>query len=220
MRKAHSFLIIDDHPIIVEGYSNALKFGLNSEKVLIDSAHNCETAIEKLKANGESYDLVILDISLPHYVKMKINSGEELGIWIRKSYPLTKILVATSHNDNLRLNFILKSLNPEGFLIKSDINSLDLVSAATKLLEGGSYYSTTILSLMRKRLTTDLILDEMDVKILQEISNGARMKEMTDLIPMSKTGIERRKKILKRAFDVRNDSDRELIVKAREKGFI
>lgn len=224
MHKNYSVLIVEDHQINIDSYRRALEFvGKEKDIVLeISEALNCDQAFEKMKLleKGNKLDLVILDISLPPSKKYDILNGEALGVLIKQRFTNCKLLVCTSLNDNLRLNSILKSLNPDAFLIKSDITFKDLVSAITKLVKNSSYYSETILNIMRNKLTSDLVLDELDIKILYEISNGARMKEMTDLIPLSKTGIERRKKTLKMVFKVKNDSDRDLIIKAKEKGFL
>jgi DNA-binding NarL/FixJ family response regulator len=224
MKHEITVLIVEDHQINIDSYKNALEFAGKDANVsfIVTQALNCDQAFEKIVSikENEELDLLILDISLPSSKKYDILNGEGLGSLVKQKFPECKLLVCTSHNDNLRLNNILRSLNPDAFLIKSDITFFDLVSAINKILKDSSYYSETILNLMRKKLTSDFVLDDLDIKILQEISNGARMKELTDIIPLSKTGIERRKKNLKNVFKVKNDSDRDLIIKAREKGFI
>ena len=46
------------------------------------------------------------------------------------------------------------------------------------------------------------------------------MKEMPKVVPLSMAGIEKRKRILKQKFDVEDQGDKALILKAREMGFI
>ncbi|MCB0743957.1 MAG: response regulator transcription factor [Ignavibacteriae bacterium] len=220
MRKTHSILIIDDHPVIVEGYSNALKFGLDSEKVSIDSAHNCETAIEKLESNGQSYSLVILDISLPSFDIMKMNSGEDLGIWIRDKYPEIKILVITSHYDALRLNSISYNISPEGFLLKSEIDTSDLISAVKSISKGKVELGRRVSELLLQKAKSQIKIDNLSLKILTELSNGTRTKDLPKYIPLSKSGIEKRKRILKSYFNNETDTDRELIINAKKQGYL
>ena len=61
-------LIVDDHPMIIEGYKNAL-LGINSDEMTlqIDTADSCDDAYSKIKnaATGTPYDVVFLDIKLP-----------------------------------------------------------------------------------------------------------------------------------------------------------
>ena len=52
------------------------------------------------------------------------------------------------------------------------------------------------------------------------MSIGTKMKSLPNIIPMSMAGLEKRKKHLKEIFDVKDNDDRELILKAKEKGFI
>ncbi len=222
--KQISVLIIEDHQINIDSYRRALDFVSeeNNIQFKVSEALNCDQSFEKIisiKENGE-LDIVILDISLPPSKKYDILNGEALGSLIKQRFPKCKLLVCTSLNDNLRLNSILKSLNPDAFLIKSDIAFMDLVSAITKLIKNSSYYSETILNLMRNKLTSDLPIDELDVKILYEISNGARMKEIEELVPLSKASIEKRKKHLKKLFGIKTNSDRDLILLAKEKGVL
>lgn len=224
MQKKYSILIVEDHQINIDSYKRAFEIVSDDANIRfsIAEALNCDQAVEKMKAFKESnrLDLVILDINLPPSKEHGVINGETLGVLIKQRFPDCKLLVCTSHNDNLRLNSILKTLNPEAFLIKSDITFIDLISAITKLLKNSSYYSKTILNLMRKKLSQDLVLDELDVKILYEISNGARMKELEELVPLSKASIEKRKKNLKNLFGIKSNSDRELILTAKNKGFL
>ena len=52
------------------------------------------------------------------------------------------------------------------------------------------------------------------------MSIGTKMKDLPKIIPMSMAGLEKRKKHLKEIFEILNNDDRELILKAKEKGFI
>ena len=58
------------------------------------------------------------------------------------------------------------------------------------------------------------------MQILYEISNGAKMKELQNLIALTKSAIDKRRRNLKVKFNVADGSDRDLILAAKEKGFI
>jgi two-component system response regulator NreC len=105
-------------------------------------------------------------------------------------------------------------------LVKGDIGFSDLLEAIERVLLNDTYYSKSFRSLLRKKVSNDITLDDVDVQILHEISNGARMKELVDVIPLTKTGIEKRKRLLKQALKIHSNSDRDLIVKAKDIGFI
>lgn len=221
MKEAHSILIIDDHPMIIKGLtSGLLSFG--DKKITVDSANDCESAVYKFENQGlnPAYDLVILDISIPSDKKTGLNSGEDLGVWIKKNYPNTKIIVLTAFNDNIRINNIYKNVNPEGFLIKTEASPQDILIAVNSVLEGKVFYSKLVSQAILKKNSDPFTLDAIDISILKEISNGTKAINLSKYIPMTKSGIEKRKRKLKELFNTIDGSDRDLIIAAREKGYI
>ena len=225
MSTKYKVLIIDDHPIIADAYKSAFEF-ISSENSKVNFeisiATNCDEAIEKIKdaAKKNGIDIVFLDISLPPSADGEYLSGEDLGIAIKKLLPKCKIVVSTTFNDNYRIQTILKNVNPDGFLIKNDVNKDELVFAIKTLLDGSPYYSKSVLELFRKQASIDYKIDKIDRQLLYEMSIGTKMKDLPGIIPMSMPGLERRKKQLKKLFEVKDNDDRELILKAKEKGFI
>lgn len=223
----YNVLIIEDHPLIAEGYVSAFDkvchevANLNFE---INITRNCDQALEVLKDFKQSkkvLNIVFLDIRLPIATSNKnVLSGEDIGIRIRQSFPEAKILISTSLNDNYRFHSILKSINPDAFLVKTDINSTELVNAIKKIINTPPYYSNTVLQLLRKTVSNDFLLDDKDRRILYELSIGTKMKELPNLIPLSIASIEKRKRHLKQIFNIKSFDDRELILIAKEKGFI
>jgi len=225
MRQKNKVLIIDDHPLICDSYRNALQQVMKENQHIqmqIESAENCDTAKEKIMNSwtNDSWDLVFLDIRLPASKDRRILSGEDLGELIRENHPLAKIIVATTFNDNYRIQNIFKSLNPEGFLIKNDLDPKELVSAIVKIMQGGVHYSQTVSNLMRIKMHRNINIDKIDRQILFELSLGTKMKDLPNIVPLSIAGIEKRKRILKEIFDVEDQGDKALILKARELGFI
>jgi len=224
--KKYSVLIIDDHPLISNAYQSAFKYiSKQNENISfkIDVANNCDSAFEKINyfsINNKCLDIVFLDIKLPPSKCGKILSGEDLGLKINDLLPETKIIVATTFNNNYRIHSIFKNLNPDGFLIKNDITPKELVTTINTIITDPPYYSNTVMQFLRKRISNDLLLDDKDRRILYELSIGTRMKELPNIIPLSIAGIEKRKRNLKQIFNVKSSDDRDLILKAKEKGFI
>jgi len=218
-----NILIIDDHPMIAEGYTNVLEaFSLNNTdyKLKVVSAYSIDSTIKKIKGlnTKDTFDLILLDISMPPNKEHNIFSGEELGIYIKERLPNTKIIVLTLLNDNLRLLNIFNSLNPDVFIIKCDLTSKGLLEAVKTILTGNKYFSETINTLLLKKARQKVVFDHIDKSILQELANGSKMKELIQLIPLTKSGIERRKRILKKTLKAK--SDRDLVITAREKGYL
>jgi len=224
--KNYSVLIIDDHPFISEAYKNALDF--ISEKntnmcFSVDTANTCDAAYLKIKKSErllKKYDLIFLDIKLPPSKDGKIISGEDLGLKINTIFPESKIIVSTTFNDSYRIHSIFKNINPDGFLIKNDIDLTEIVMAIKTVLCNPPYYSDTVIKYLRKEISNDLLLDKIDRKLLYELSLGVKTKDLPDKLPLSIAGIERRKRQLKMIFDVSKQNDNSLITVAKEKGFI
>ena len=225
MLKTYNVLIVDDHPLITKAYSSALRYLSKHVPDItfnVQTATDCDTADKAIKKsqNKDGFDLVFLDISLPPSKDGKLISGEDLGLKLRNQFDDVKIIVSTTYNDNHRIYSIFKNVDPDGFLIKSDLTPEILNEAITTVLSNPPYYSKPVLKLLRKISTHDFILDDIDRRLLYELSQGAKMKELPDILLLSIAALERRKRILKELFDVVGKGDRDLIEIARKKGFI
>lgn len=225
MKIKYKVLIIDDHPIICNSYKDAFE-EVNAQNkdmhIQVETALDCDSAREKINNRwvNRGYDMIVLDIRLPASKDRKLVSGEDLGELIREVQPEARIIVATTFNDNFRIQNIIKSFNPEGVLIKNDLDTPELVMAITHVMQGKPYYSSTVSALFRKQMTSSVNVDKIDRQLLYELSIGTRMKEMPDVLPLSMAGAEKRKRILKQKLGVEDQGDKALIQKAREMGFI
>ncbi len=222
MKEKINILIIDDHPLISKAYKETLEvfFDNRKETLIIKICKDIDQVLQLMKeGNFDEIDVVFLDIRLPKSKDNSFISGEDLGIKIRREYDC-KILISTTFNDNYRIYSILKSVDPDGFMIKNDLTEKELFQAIEDLISGEPYYSKTVLQLMRKELNKDYYLDAIDRQILYEISIGTKMNSLPGIIPLSIAGIEKRKRNLKILFDVEKEGDRGLILAAKEKGFL
>ena len=217
-------IIIDDHPLITESYKAAIEeyFLPVKETPRLFIFNDLDSALNKMDNSAVfmEADLIFLDIQLPPSTNTDILSGEDLGLKIRKSKCSAKIVLSTSLNDNYRIYGLLKSLNPDGFLIKNDINRKELLTAIDKVIHNPPYYSQTVLELVRKQMSSNIALDANDRKILFELSIGTKLKDLQKVIPLSVSGIEKKRRNLKILFGVEEEGDRSLVLKAREKGFL
>ena len=224
--KKYSVLIVDDHPLILAAFKTAFDYysKKNEEHMFsIQTAQDCDSGLELIHEFSKSktnLDVVFLDIKMPPSKDGKILSGEDLGLKINELLPNTKIIICTTFNDNYRIYNIFKNINPDGFLIKNDITPKELIEAIDIVINNPPYYSKTVINLLRKQVANDFLLDSIDRKILYELSIGTRMKDLPDILPLSLPGIEKRKRILKHIFNTETTYDKELLIKAKEKGFI
>lgn len=216
-------LMIDDHPMIIEGYQNTILATKNHmQEFEIDIANSCDMALEYIQkaVKTKPYDILFVDIKIPPSSDGSITSGEDLAKHARKVLPNAKIIILTMYNESYRIHNILKTINPEGFLIKSDLTSSELANAFQNILENPPYYSNTVNSFLRKTITSDIFVDEKNRKILHLLSQGVKTKNLADHVGLSLSAVEKRKKQLKNLFSVEDGQDETLIKEAREKGFL
>ena len=225
-RKNYKALIIEDHPLISEAYKSAFNKISTQDPTIsfkISVAHDCDTAykmINDFSENNITLDIVFLDVRLPPSKNNDLLSGEDLGLMINLLLPEAKIIVSTTFNDNYRIQSIFKSINPDGFLIKNDISPNELMTTINTVMDDPPYYSKTVIKIIRREISNEFVLDYIDRKILYELSLGTRMKDLPTVLPLSIAGIEKRKRHLKNIFNIKTVDDKELILKAKEKGFI
>ncbi|GAA4234205.1 hypothetical protein GCM10022291_13110 [Postechiella marina] len=225
MAKIFNILIIDDHPLITEAYKAALLQVASKNSNIefnINTANNCDSAYIKIKeaVKGIPIDIVFLDIKIPPSKDGLIISGEDLGIKVIELLPDTKIMVSTTFNDNYRINSIFKSLNPDAFLVKNDLDPKALLQAIENVINNLPYYSKSVIELMRKQTSNNIFIDDVDRKLLYELSKGTKMSELPNVIPLSVSALEKRKRVLKELFNLDKKDDRYLLKAAEEKGFI
>jgi DNA-binding NarL/FixJ family response regulator len=223
MNQVINILMVDDHPIIIEGYQNTLMATKKEDQTLIiDTANDCDTAdmLMRKAARERPYDILFFDISLPASSDGTLTSGEDLAKLSKQLMPQAKIIILTMFNESYRIHNIIKNISPDGFLIKSDLTSSELAEAFQHILVSPPYYSSTVSQFLNKLVTNEIQIDQTNRKILHLLSRGIKTRSLTEHIDLSMSSIEKRKKQLKELFFVTDGKDETLISEARKKGFL
>ena len=160
----YSILIADDHELILKGLQDFLSTIETIKKV--DSAQNYKEILFNLEQN--KYDFVFLDIHFGN------EDGRNVGKFIRKNYPLTKLIALTSFND---LETIQSTINAgfNAFFLKSD----DLNEIKQWLL--AEDFEQVYISSSAKNIYTQFHLIK-DSKEIHSISISQKEKEVLTLI--------------------------------------
>lgn len=215
--------MVDDHPMIIEGYKNTLVDSFEQfYDFTIDVASNCDEAKEYIENEETSatYDLALIDIKLPPSQDGELTSGEDVALLLKRFHPNSRVVILTMHNQDSRIHSILHNVNPEGFLIKSDLSSRELQRAFEDIMEGRTYYSSTVNDHFRRRMANDFSLDTKNIQILYHLSRGVQTKNLGNYINLSLSAIEKRKNNIKELFDLKSGNDEALIEEARRRGFV
>ncbi|RBN49046.1 response regulator [Flavobacterium psychrolimnae] len=217
-----NIFLVDDHPMTVEGYSNALlatHFGLRNP--IFTKAYSCEeayaTLLKKISLN-ELFDIAIIDKGLPGYDTKSILSGSDLAILIREKMPNCKIIMITAHTEVIIVYDIVKKVRPEGLIIKNDITPEKLQQAVIDIIAGEQYYSTIVKRCINEIWKKELMIEDYNRQILLYLSKGFKIKELESIIHLTTSTIQKRIIRMKKAFDVTDDTG--LVKEAIKQGFI
>lgn len=217
-------LAVDDHEMTTMGYKFILEdTEFDDFKVIVDTAKTYDAAKEKIEnsINSFHYDILLLDIQLSNTTEVPAKTGEDIGVFARKVVPKTKIVFMSSFSDNYRINSILKTVDPEGYMVKTEIDQKSLQAMVNIVLSNPPYYTQKALAAIRKKMANDdIVLDEKDKKILHYLSIGTKTKDMVNHVSLSLPSIENRKRHLKAVFGVEKQNDQALITESRNRGFI
>lgn len=133
-------LIADDHAVVRQGLKQILTETFNP--LVISEA---TTGIEALeKAQGEEWDVVILDMTMPGL------SGLDILKEVRASRPKLPVLILSMHAEDQFAVRLLKA-GASGYLTKESVPD-ELIKAIHKVLEGRKYVSP----LLAERLALEI----------------------------------------------------------------
>ena len=96
-----NILIVDDHPMTVNGYQESLSQSATfCSQVSFYKAYNCEDAYNKLQ-NTNNFELAVIDFGLPPFPDQQIANGCDLAKVIKLKHPQCKIIIITAHSEVL-----------------------------------------------------------------------------------------------------------------------
>ena len=215
-------LFVDDHPLQIFGYKTILEFNNHDYQIETTECINCKDAFDVLTSaiNPPDFDIVFLDRSMPPYEEEGIFSGEDLALLVKKHLPKAKIVIITSHAESFIIYDIVKKINPEGLLIKSDINADDLLLAFDCILDSQTYHSETVRKAIKELLTREEYLDSINRQIITLISQGFKTKTIAGEINLTESAVEKRKAKIKDYFCIGKGNDEDIIREAKKLGYI
>lgn len=215
-----NILIVDDHPFIIEGYKNAItRYNPKEYDFHIAQAYDCRSAYDLLEHEATpNFDIAFLDISMPAYEEKELYSGEDLAMLILRKMPHCKVILLTMYTELLKIKTIIRTINPNGLIIKNDLTFDELLFAFDKVMKNEKYYSQSVVKMLNQSPHNSIEIDEFDKQILFHLSKGTRTEEISHYIPISFAAIEKRKLNLKELLKIRSGADEELVREAKSKG--
>ena len=198
---AMSFLIVDDHDLILSGLKNLISDYY--PKSTIETLKSAEEAIIKL--SQLQWNFIITDVSLPG------KSGIDLVQIVRKKKPASKVIVVTQHTELWIIKKLIEAA-PDAIVLKSNEQE-EIIKAILSVSNGSNYYSDIVYKLMieilQKKKTTESIpeLTKRELDILRFIAEGLTSKQISDKLFISEKTVEAHRKNMFVKFDVKNSAN-------------
>ena len=204
-------LIIDDHPLIMEGYISFL----NQSTHVYHKITSCEQFFKWIH-KGIIPDIAIVDYSIPPFLQKKLHSGADCALLLKKHAPNCKIIMITGHEESMILYNIYEQVSLDALIVKSDFTTkifkqsiLDNISALPYLSPKAKKAINTI---------NGTLMDSKNREILMYLSNGFKIIQLQNFVSLSTSGVQKR--IIKMLQEFNVSDYQELIVVAKKEGFL
>jgi DNA-binding NarL/FixJ family response regulator len=194
-------LIADDHFIVREGLKQIVSDV--PDMVVVDEASDGQEALRKALAG--SFDIVILDISMP------VKSGLDVLRELKLQKPDANVLILSVHPEEHYAMRVLKA-GASGYLTKESAPD-ELVMAIRRISQGRKYITTTLAEKLAgviehpADVPLHATLSEREFRVMVMIASGQSIKQISEKLFLSiKTVSTYRTRILKK-MNFKNNSE-------------
>ncbi|WP_165699286.1 response regulator [Hymenobacter jejuensis] len=126
-------LIVDDHPLVIEGVKMLLK--QESDIEIVAQAESGLEALQKLKQDPE-ITVALVDLNMPEM------SGVELTQFIREQAPQVRVLVLSMTHDHASVTEVLEA-GGSGYVLKNTTRE-ELGEAIRQIVAGRTFFSREV----------------------------------------------------------------------------
>ena len=192
--KKISVVIVDDHPMVVEGLKTLLS---NLSNVSITgTAGNAFEAMELLKM--KKVDIAIVDINLPEI------SGIELTKKIKEEMPFVKVLAMSTFKEQSYVSQMIRQ-GAVGYLVKS-ASKEEIEEAIQHVSKGETFLGTGInpANAYAESYGEIPLISRREKEVLQLIVNGMTNPQIAEKLFISLHTVDSHRKNLLTKFSVNN----------------
>jgi len=194
-------IIADDHPIVRAGMKQIISE--DSDLLVADEAGDGRQLLSKIRE--ENFDVVILDISMPHM------DGLDVLKQLKIEKPKLPVIVLSIHPEDQYALRVLKA-GASGYVTKGSAPD-ELINAIRKVCRGGKYISPSIAEKLAFQLDADFeempheALSDREYQVLCLMASGKTVTEIADELTLSvKTVSTYRARILEK-MDMKNNAE-------------
>ena len=202
MKKKTQILIVDDHPVVIDGVKKNLE--LEEDFVVIAnciSLHDAKEVFLKQKI-----DCAIIDLNFKGET-----SGLQLVEFIKKNYPQTKCIIFSMFDERIHAKRALIA-GASGYVMKQ--NSTDILIEAIRKVQSGSYYFSdeVTINVFASAAGHDSSefgynLTPKEFEIFRFIGQGKTSREIGKLLNISPKTVESHKNKLKDKIGCSNPTE-------------
>lgn len=195
-------LLVDDHDLVRTGISRLLE-DTDDIRVIAEAA-NGEQAILYVRANPESIDIILMDVSMPGM------GGLETTKRLTQSHPQIPIIVVSVHSEKPFPNSLLKA-GASGYLHKGcSISEIERAIHDVKL--GKRYLSKDVAQAMALASVPGMSddtpfehLSNREVQVMTMMSSGFKVGQIADSLSLSPKTISTYRRRIFQKLGVQND---------------
>ena len=194
-------LIVDDHAVVRKGIMQILS-GLPNLGIIDDVG----SGKEALKLTSQkSYNLVLLDLAL------RGESGFQVLRQIKVEKPCLPVLILSMYGEE-NYGVRAKMAGAAGFVTKDETPE-KLMDAISKILSGGTYFSSTINegAIVNCDATGEMVphlrLSSREFEVMCLIAKGNRVKEISDQLCISVKTVSTHRRHIIEKMGMENNAD-------------
>jgi DNA-binding NarL/FixJ family response regulator len=197
--KGISVLLVDDHPIVRQGYRRVLES--QDDLHVVAEADSATEAYAAFKAHDP--DVIVMDISMPGA------SGLEAIRNIRSRNPRARILVFTMHNEAVLVKSAFNA-GASGYVTKSSEPSA-VVNAIRSVARGERAMSDDVAHVLAEESLspTGSALDQLgerEIEILRQLAAGATTEQIASQLNLSVKTVQNYHYLIKTKTGARTDA--------------
>jgi len=189
-----SLLVVDDHPMILEGMK-----AMMSQISFVSLVACCTSAFEAMEVlDRQRVDMVITDISMPEV------NGVDLCGRIQRDHPSVKVLAMSTFKERSFVGQMLQQ-GASGYLLKS-AGREEIEQAILNVFEGKLYISNEVGwgREAQKQMERLPILSSREKEVLQLIAEGLPNNQIAEKLFLSAHTVDTHRKNLLTKFGVNN----------------
>lgn len=213
-----NFVLIDDHPFILEGYGNVITQNYPQSKIA--KLASCKEVFKYFEnaPQAKLTDIALIDFNIPAYDDKNIKNGIDAANLVRKVIPYCKIIMLTAHTEKIFILDIIKNVKPDGFFTKGELTPENLKNLIENVLNHDKFYSDFVQETFNESLDDKSLIDDYNRQILYLLSKGYKIIELDKIIPISYSAIQKRIAKMKQVMKV--EDDKGLVKAAIKNGYL